>query len=154
MITKDLQVGKDGEIAVQALFAKFGYILDFVDKPNRKFYDLISGDGLVMVEVKNDLYAARSGNIAIEYFNSKLNSESGLTSTKANIWAHIFCGKIHLAKTSSLRKFVTDEKPLKIISRGGDKNASLLIFPVDHILPIFTPEDNLTKAIIEEMLRE
>ena len=39
-----------------------------------------------MVEVKNDLYAAKSGNIAIEVYNPHSNKKSGLSITKITLF--------------------------------------------------------------------
>jgi hypothetical protein len=51
-------------------------------------FDFCSQSKKNSVEVKVDSTAVRTGNLAIEYWNTSLNEPSGILSTKANLWLH------------------------------------------------------------------
>lgn len=142
---KELRIGQDGEDRVIQLFNDIGLP---VERENAKTYDLVSGSPAFKVEVKNDIYAARSGNVAIEILNSRSNKASGLTATTSDIWAHLAYSKIHICPTKKLKEFVNTATPHRIIEKGGDGNAMLLLFKYDVILPIFTLEEDITKEIV------
>lgn len=113
--------------------------------PYNKYYDLlISLNKEYKGEVKSDLMGKQTGNIALEFWNSKKNEPSGLSSTLADIWFHIFCDEVWIANTLELKLYVQNVQPLKIIFSGGDKNANLYIYKADKIFKdIFTRIDNI-----------
>lgn len=86
------------------------------------------------IEVKNDVMATKTGNVAIEYWNSRKNAPSGLTVTKANIWAHKIDGEVWICSVPSLKKFVETNKPLRIIEGGGDDNADLYLYKIEDFI--------------------
>jgi hypothetical protein len=142
-IQHDLAIGKIGEKRVVKLFQNLGNLVKSVeineDKQTRAFYDisvefLMSNHiHLLFIEVKNDVYANKSGNIAIETYNPRLGKPSGIGITKSHLWVHITDG-IYLANTSTLKQFITDNKPHRIITAGGDQNATLFLYRADYIL--------------------
>ena len=89
---KDLAVGKMGEENFIKILKKGKVKAKSNEKKeDRSFYDIkaeIGGKNFT-VEVKNDLYAAKSGNIAIEVYNPHSNKKSGLSITKSDLWVHI-----------------------------------------------------------------
>lgn len=90
-----------------------------------------------LAEAKLDKMAAQTGNVALEYWNCRSNTPSGLTSTRSHLWVHIIPAPLscYIARISDLQSFVKTEKPLRVISRGGDGNASLYLYEMRHILP-------------------
>lgn len=101
-------------------------------------------NGLLTFEVKHDVMAKKTGNVAIEFHNSKKNEPSGIYVTKANIWAHKILDEIWLCSVSDLKEFVKNEKPVKIVIAGGDDNADLFIFTIDQFTAICTPLSSIT----------
>lgn len=97
------------------------------------------------VEVKNDLMASTTGNIAIEFYNSKQCKPSGIGATKAELWCHIIgnCNEVYIANTNTLKNFLKNNEPLKTITCGGDKNSAMYIYKTDDILKIFKRIDNI-----------
>lgn len=91
-------------------------------------YDLVSNSGYT-IEVKFDIKSKLTNNIAIEYeFN---NNPSGLASTKAVEWIHIYYLKdkwvYSRIKTDNLKAFIRNNwKELRKL-KGGDRNDSKLI---------------------------
>jgi hypothetical protein len=150
-IKRDLSLGHAGEKRVIELYDKFGFI-SHQNADGKLFsdWDIHSNYKNIefTTEVKWDIYAVKSGNIAIEIYNPKSDKNSGLMATKANLWAHI-TDYVYLTSVEKLKKFVDTEEPLRTIKAGGDNNATLLLFSKDHILSIFTKLDNLNpnKAI-------
>ena len=136
MMLSDLLKGKEGEQKVISLLNR-DWLRAWLNesKEDRLYYDIIASNGLAefTIEVKNDLYAIRSGNIAIEFFNTKQAKPSGLTATRADLWIQIVGQEIWCANVENLRKFVTSTPPFKIISNGGDSNAALYLYKKDVI---------------------
>lgn len=152
---KDLIRGKKGEQLIIELFEKNGHLAKSNDnKDLRSFYDIefslldktyhIFFEG--SIEVKNDEYAKKSGNIAIEYYNSKSQKASGITVTRSDIWAQIAVDQVWFANVKQLRKFIAVNEPHRTIYGGGDKNADLLLFKIDSLFnnSLFMRVDQLT----------
>lgn len=130
------------------------------DKATNLYHDIAChiGEKEFHVEVKTDYMAQKTGNIAIEYYNSNKDATSGIFATEADIWAH--CLKdgdnmtVWITPVEKLKNFVNTETPYKIIERGGDGNAELLIYREHHILDIFTRIDNLMEKDIQKAIRK
>ena len=90
-------------------------------------------DSEFSTEVKYDIYANRSGNIAIETFNPKTGKPSGIGITTADIWAHIV-DDIYLTSVRALKEHVETVKPFRLIEAGGDNNATLFLYKKEDIL--------------------
>ena len=124
--------------------------------PFNKFYDLIiePNDGVSSTgEVKSDLMGKATGNIALEFWNSKKNEPSGLTATMADMWFHIFCEEVWITNVLDLRVYVQNVKPAKVVFSGGDKNANLYIYKADKIFnDVFTRIDNLDKKKARDII--
>ena len=146
---RDLGKGNAGEKRVIELLSKFA--------PTKKVphtthnYDLVltHNDVDYSIEVKTDFYAKKSGNLAIEFHNSKLDAPSGLNATGAQLWVHSFLDKIHITTVDELKKFCKKNKPLKTVIAGGDSNSNMWIFEIDRIGKIFHEinEENLEEVI-------
>lgn len=113
-------------------------------------------------EVKFDMMAQKTGNLAIEYWNSKKDSASGIMATKAHLWIVCLLDDVNITiwatTVKMLKRFLSETQPKKIISRGGDNNAELYIYSSDVILPIFDRLDNLhhgtLQAVIKKVLKK
>lgn len=132
-IVKSFKIGNKGEDIVIDIYTKKGRKCE---KSNGKInHDLILDDTFYL-EVKYDIMSKRTGNIAIEYHNSKKNTPSGISATKADFWVHIAFTKtgdrmVYIAPVSELKKWIADNKPKKVIIAGGDDNADLYIYGQD-----------------------
>lgn len=152
-IKRDLAIGSIGEGFVMEILSKAN-IKSSKNKTKQKlkYYDL-DIDGKATAEIKYDIYADRSGNIAIEYFNPKSGKNSGLYITTADFWIHVLSNpnRAYIVRVETLKSFVKSNNPSRIIERGGDGNASLMLYALEDILHIFeelTPE-NARKLIYE-----
>lgn len=154
-ILKDMAEGESAEQRLISLLQNAGLeAIKNTDTKTRKFWDveaiLIDIENGVniaefTIEVKNDKYALRSGNIAVEIFNPKSKKESGLTVTQAELWAVMVGDEFWICSTARLRRFVDEEKPHRIVDVGGDNNATMLLYKKEHIFTIFHRVDG-TKA--------
>ncbi len=156
-IQKDMRDGDEAEQRLLAIFRDAGLIgAKNIDPKTRKFWDLEASSVKLTdftVEVKNDRYAIKSGNIAVEIFNPKSLKDSGLSATKADLWAVMVGQEFWIAKTEKLREYVDKNKPLRIIHGAGDGNATILLFKSDDILPsVFTRIDELSKKDVNKVL--
>jgi len=133
---RDLKRGGGAERLVIDLFNRAGFPSK-KDNSVRTPWDIISthGDDIIKTEVKFDEYEQRSGNVAIEVFNPRLQKPSGLTATEAFFWAHVLAdGVIWITPTELLKKYLDQTEPARIIDRGGDNNATLYLYPSAEIL--------------------
>lgn len=154
-IAVSLRVGKIGEKMVGSLLQRVGVEPTF-STGRFKDYDVAGtlDSKNFTIEVKYDLYAEKSGNIAIEIFNVKSGEPSGLMATKADIWAHITDG-VYLTKVNTLKEYVNREVPHKVITCGGDNNSSMLLFREDKIFnDIFIRADELNDKELLNTLRD
>jgi len=92
-----------------------------------KFYDfkLVTTFLSVRLELKEDFYGKKSGNVAIE--TKSWGKPSGVTTTKAKFWllmCHTNQGRIlYSIKASKLRDLINEKKYVRFVE-GGDKKAS------------------------------
>lgn len=147
------------EQRVISLFIREGIPCAKTDKELLE-YDLefIFEDKKKTAEVKFDMMAAKTGNLAIEYWNSKKDSASGVTATKANIWIVCLLDDVNITiwatTVKMLKRFLSENQPKKIISKGGDNNAELYIYDSSIILPIFDRLDNLHPGTLQSAIKK
>lgn len=117
------------------------------DKNLRLDFDVVARyNGQVLTfEVKNDAMASKTGNMCIEYHNSKKDAASGLYATKADWWVHKLEDTLWIIKVADLLSFTANEKPDKTIKSGGDKNANLFIYKIDRFTSVAKELSNFTK---------
>lgn len=97
------------------------------------------------VEVKFDKMSEKTGNIAIEYYNPKAGKDSGIASSKADIWVYVLPDQSAWAvNLLELQCYVLENKPIKNVKLGGDKNASLYLYKKDILEILFVRLDNLS----------
>lgn len=158
--SRDFKLGNAGEKRVIETFSEFGFeCVKNTDKEKLLDYDIFAKDllksvGDFTIEVKNDWYAQKSGNVAIEYFNSNKNTHSGVAATKANIWTHIIGDDIYAVSVKVLTDYVKKYEPYKELFDVGDGNAHIYLYRISDIIEdIFTKIDGLTKRQGRKALR-
>lgn len=134
-IQRDLSIGDAGEQLVITALNNKGYACT-TNKDIRYDIEAIKGSKRITFEVKHDIYESRSGNVAIEVWNSKKNIPSGITATQADFWCHIFGGKIYVIPTQDLKSFIDKTTPKRIIERAGDDNATIYLYSSDDFADI------------------
>ncbi len=154
---KDLSLGKKAEMIVQQLFNKHKVLQ--CTKSTTKDYDLDLGHQLnnFKVEIKFDLMSQRTGNIAIEYWNSKSNKPSGILATNSDFYVFVLPDgeeySVWLTKTKTLVDYFTHNSGIRDV-HGGDNNSHMRLYSKDDILNIFTRIDNLNTFNILELINE
>jgi hypothetical protein len=148
---KDLEVGKNGQ---QIFIDKLNEIENIKDisTNNTKTFDVSCNynNKIYTFEIKFDLMASKTGNIAIEYFNPKTNKPSGIMATEALFWVCILKDpfEIYISRTSILKNFLDKFEPCRIINCGGDKNSAMMLYKKERILTeCFTKINNKTDII-------
>ena len=154
-IKEDFAKGKEGEDLVKQLLAKAGIESSGNEtRANLSYYDMSSdlGDKNFTVEVKNDLYAKKSGNIAIEIYNPKSKKKSGISITKSDLWVHIALGETWVAKTEAIRDYIRNNKGREI-TYAGDGNATILLYEARKIFnSCFSRIDNVSGKEIYSLI--
>jgi hypothetical protein len=101
---KDLRIGESGQNLIISLLNDFS--LDVKTNKNNE-YDIscLINDFFYTFEIKYDVMANSTGNIAIEYYNPKSDKPSGITATKANYWICILNPEqIYISTVENLKK--------------------------------------------------
>lgn len=157
---KSIAIGKRAEDFVKSIFEKCDIA---VKQMEGKFpdYDLeckMKGKKKFTCEVKYDIMAQKTSNIAIEYHNSNSNKPSGIEGTKADIWAHVVLDGPHmtvwLINSEEFREWISNNKPKRIVEKAGDGNASLYLYSDDILEEIFTRVDNVDIKEIKKRVRK
>ena len=136
--------GENAEDSVAKILSCNWDIHKASDLEKGRFYDwdlsvaqVATGYEVFTVEVKYDEMQAKTGNIAIEFYNSKLDRPSGLSATKADLWCHVLTDSTWITNVDKLKKFCEETTPFKSFNYAGDENASILLYKTDDILEIF-----------------
>lgn len=106
------------------------------------------------VEVKFDKYEKKTGNIAIEVFNSRQNKKSGLSSTLAKFWVCVLSnGEVWITLSELLKKYTKENEPLFKSYNSGDGNANILLYKKRDIMKKFFRIDNVDKYELQEIIK-
>jgi Holliday junction resolvase len=152
-VLKSLIIGDEAELEVIEYLNSIGFATSKnTDTKTRQFYDIEAtyDNKSITLEIKHDKMAAKTGNVAIEYYNSKQCKPSGIYVTKAKWWVHKIDGVMWICEVEKLINFTKTEKADKMIVGGGDKNADLFIYRVDRFTDIC--RDLKTMVTPEEFL--
>lgn len=158
-IKEDLAKGREGEEKVIALLNTIDIESEHNNnKKTLKYWDISSKtpkEQEFKIEVKNDIMAKDTGNIAIEVNNPRSGKESGINVTKSDIWVQIIDDEIWACKSSVLKSFIKKNKPFKTIKYAGDGNATILLYKMQEILPaIFHPISGLSKKHLADTMQK
>lgn len=158
---RDIKKGDEGEERVVNCFNKHGFKVKYnLDRNRLSDYDLIcSKDKSVpkfTIEVKYDVKAQKTGNIAIEYYNPKTEKDSGILRSKATLWAYcIGESEIWITRTSELVSYIKNYDPVRLVEKAGDGNSSCMLYSKDIILPaIFFSIEELETPRFTEIINE
>lgn len=97
------------------------------------------------IEVKYDAMEARTGNVAIEHYNTRACKPSGISATTSDVWAIVLQSPttVWLARTSDLRHYF-ETVAGREIACGGDGNAAMRLYPRHELFDaIFHRADEL-----------
>ncbi|SVC67323.1 uncharacterized protein METZ01_LOCUS320177, partial [marine metagenome] len=109
-------------------------------------------DKYFTIEVKYDMYEQRSGNFAIEVFNTNKQKESGLFGTQADLWCHVLSEEIWMAHVEKLRLWTSSNPANRIIEHAGDGNATIWLYAKKEITEALTRIDNLDHSEVREIV--
>ncbi len=112
------------------------------------------GDVTFFSEVKFDQKEATTGNIAVEFWNSKKNMPSGLGATDADLWVFVLHKPmtIWVSRVDALRQFVGAVTPTRTLLNAGDNNAAIHLYPRGVILDTFTRIDEMSGELLGKVL--
>jgi len=145
---KDLKTGGKAETLIMN---RFNEIEIKCVKSEDKKYDLILEEINKTIEVKYDVMSQVTGNIAVEYYNCKKDTPSGLSATECDLWSIVIpSGELYIIKTKELKKYFDENKGIKDVSFAGDKNAVIRLYPVSILKEIFINLKDMSK---EEFLK-
>jgi hypothetical protein len=146
----DLVFGRCGEKRFTTILESYGFeCLQNTNKNILELWDVkIEVNGFnFSFEVKFDMLAKTTRNVAIEYYNPKKNSNSGISATNADFWVFVFDKppEIYLAGTQQLRQYIDKNASVRDVF-GGDNNSYMKLFNKEKILSeVFVRIDNLQK---------
>lgn len=126
---KDLADGKAAEEEVKLLLiSRLNLAESDIEHSSSKGYDLkiISKDWTF--EVKNDLMAHQTGNVAIEY--ESRGKPTAIAATTAEFWVYKFAGSFFAFRTETLKRKLFKEKQFFKAVTGGDAGSNTKMFLV------------------------
>lgn len=149
-------IGKKGEHYVMDVFTNCGFDAELNNDYEKRYdYDLsVNLLGLKFtIEVKHDIMAIKTKNVAIEYHNSKKNQPSGINATLADVWVQLVTYPnteifAYAISVKNLKRYILEHEPHKHIISGGEKNSNIYIYKMVDILPHFVRIDNITNPSI------
>ena len=151
--------GENAEDSVAKILSCNWDIHKASDLEKGRFYDwdlsvaqVGTGYEVFTVEVKYDEMQSQTGNIAIEFYNSKLDRPSGLSATKADLWCHVLKDSTWITSVDKLKKFCEETTPFKSFNYAGDENASILLYKTDDILEIFERIDECKQESLQQKI--
>lgn len=128
-------------------------------RDGKQKYDLLcSIDGTQFsIEVKFDVMAARTGNLAIEYFNTKQGKPSGIHATASSVWAVVLKttsgSEVWLVRTSTLKAYFSANPGIRDVFGAGDNNAAIRLYDKSDLLgPVFSRLDTLSREEGRQLL--
>lgn len=160
-----LKIGRFAEAYVEKLLKDAGFPA-LANKKKRRDelaqWDIESDlDGQTFrLEVKFDVMARTTGNVAIEYYNTKSCCASGLSATTADLWVYVFEPlSAFVCRTSDLIQFTKQVSPSRQLSSAGDDNAAIFLYAKSEILPaVFHQMDGLApddfRSLITTLLKD
>lgn len=130
-----LTVGQKGESLSRQALEKLGFVTKESNTKEIDFY-FEHEDKTYSCECKYDLYQGKSGNLAIETYNTKICKPSGVMSTLADYWFHVLAdNSIYFCRVIDLKKFLEEVKPTREVN-GGDSNSFMKLYHKDKICDI------------------
>ena len=158
---KSLRIGDIGETFACETFKAAGIEADKnEDKEQREFFDLVCkvGRKKFTCEVKHDVMAQKTGNIAIEFYNSKSCKDSGINVTTADLWIHILQDDANktmwVASVKEFKAFIKDNPPHRTVTDVGDNNACLYLYKEDVLLgTVFHRCETLDEKGLKKLIR-
>ncbi len=134
-----LRVGNFGQRMIEEELIKlFG--VEILETHNGGGWDFKAKlqEKIFLAESKFDIRSAETGNIAIEFFNSKIGKPSGISSTISDVWFYLLPDMTKwFASVLTIKQFLVDVKPLRTVYGGGDNNSDMVLYKKEDILPSF-----------------
>jgi|LULG01.1.fsa_nt_gb hypothetical protein len=157
------QKGKKGEDFAKKVLEGFDILCEKNEDYDKRYdYDLVCemNGRRFTIEVKFDDKSSSTGNLYIEYHNSKADKPSGVTVTKSDLWIQVLPEEsglktVWVTSVKSLRDFMEKVEPYKRIAFGGDKNSAGYVYTKEAILNnLFLRIDNLDKKSVLKLIKE
>lgn len=144
---KSFGIGLVGEKTTAHIFNQFGYKATIDNQPT---YDITCHEKRKFkIEVKYDVMAERTGNIAVEYFNSNKDEPSGVANTTSDMWVFVINDSgnktVWAISVKKFKEFLSNpDNKHRVFHNAGDGNADLLLYHESVILPHFTRLDGIS----------
>ena len=108
-----------------------------LNNPDRKSPDwdllVLLHQHVFLAEVKVDLMAPRTGNLAIEWWNPRRNGPSGISATTADLWFVLVGKDLWVAPVPALKSFF-HSNPGRDVMGAGDGNSTVRLYPCSSLL--------------------
>lgn len=132
--TKSKNIGDIAEDTILQLLLSKGVVCRKTD--GRKHDIILTVDSKdVYAEIKFDKMSDKTKNIALEFFNSKSNKDSGFAASTAELWFHVtnITNGIWLTSPKKIKEFTLANKPKRIVYKAGDDNADIMLYGIDDM---------------------
>lgn len=132
----NLEIGEQAQRELATILIKQGFTVKPYKDGKQKEADLvIKREHELLVEVKKDVLADKTGNFCIEY--QFRGNNSGIAATIADIFVIGTTNHFYCFKTSELKDYIKANWKHLAKKYGGDQNqAKLIIIPQEQIRPM------------------
>ena len=129
--SQDIVLGNEAENKLLDIFHNNGYPKAYRVLGKEVRWDIIIPEINKSVEVKNDLLATSTGNLAIEV--NKQNGElSGIMASQADFWVIFANNEIYMFDRIKLKNYCLNKQHRKVM--GGDRFATeMILVKIDEI---------------------
>jgi len=127
---KDKALGDEKEAESENMLHKAGYETERVKGKDNRYDIRILGTNKT-IEVKNDLMAAKTGNLAIE-ISKKSGEKSGIMASEATYWWIHAVGEILSLDREELKDYC-GEAQHRVVWGGDNWATQMVLIPIDEI---------------------
>jgi len=129
----DKKIGDVAEDAVLKILHDNGFLKAFRVPGKEVRWDIIIPEIDKKIEVKNDLMAEKTNNLAIEIYKQS-GEASGIMASQSDFWIIFAAGEIYMLDRVKLREYCINNATSHRIVMGGDRMATqMMLVPIAEI---------------------
>ncbi len=129
--TKDKVLGDIAENKVLQMLHDSGHTEAYRVKGKEVRWDIVIPDKDIKIEVKNDIMAQGTGNLAIEMYKQS-GEASGIMASESDFWVIFAADEIYMLDRPALKDYIRTANHRVVM--GGDRKATqMMLVPIDDI---------------------
>lgn len=154
-ILHSFSIGKRAENLVVDILIQNGFDASIHDLTQHDI-NLTIDNKIYRCEVKYDIKALKTKNLAIETHNTKQDKPSGIFAESDLLFYVLSDNSIFVTTTKKIRNFIVVNPPDRIVEYAGDGNARIYLYTLTQILPqvFYKLLPNKIHEIMDKLIHE